>query len=64
MPTVGRQTQQLCARKVGYNEARSLSHTFGKHELNLGIVDGGLNRSTQHFILAGKDGVWNETEIS
>jgi hypothetical protein len=25
---------------------------------------GGLNRSTQHFILAGKDGVWDGTKIS
>jgi hypothetical protein len=24
--------------KVGYNETRSLSRTFGKHELNLGIA--------------------------
>ena len=38
MRTVGRQTPQLCARKVCHNEARSLSHTFGKHELNLGIT--------------------------
>src|SRR6266404_3632264 len=38
MPTVGRQTPQLCARKVGPNEARSLSLTFGKGELNLGIA--------------------------
>ncbi len=36
--TVGRQTLQLCARKVGHNEARSRSHTFGKDELNLGIA--------------------------
>jgi len=38
MPTAGRQTLQLCARKVGYYEARRLSHAFGKHELNLGIT--------------------------
>ena len=25
---------------------------------------GGLNRSPQHFILEGKDGVWDGTEIS
>jgi hypothetical protein len=25
---------------------------------------GGLNRSTQHFILEGKDGVWDGAEIS
>jgi hypothetical protein len=25
---------------------------------------GGLNRSLQHFILEGKDGVWDGTEIS
>jgi hypothetical protein len=25
---------------------------------------GGLNRSSQHFILEGKDGVWDGTEIS
>jgi len=25
---------------------------------------GGLNRSPQHFILDGKDGVWDGTEIS
>jgi hypothetical protein len=25
---------------------------------------GGLNRSTQHFILEGKDGVWDGTKIS
>jgi hypothetical protein len=28
------------------------------------IYIGGLNRSTQHFILEGKDGVWDGTEIS
>jgi hypothetical protein len=26
--------------------------------------NGGLNRPTQHFILKGKDGVWDGTEIS
>jgi hypothetical protein len=25
---------------------------------------GGLNRSTQHFVLEGKDGVWDGTKIS
>jgi hypothetical protein len=34
MRTVGRQTPQLCTRKVGPNEAPSLSLTFGKHELH------------------------------
>jgi hypothetical protein len=29
----------LCARKVGPNEARSLSLTFGKHERHLGITE-------------------------
>ncbi len=38
MRSVGRQTPQLCARKVGPNEARSLSRTFVKDELNLGMV--------------------------
>ena len=28
------------------------------------VYPGGLNRSTQHFILEGKDGVWDGTEIS
>ena len=28
------------------------------------LVGGGLNRSPQHFILEGKDGVWDGTEIS
>src|SRR5258706_8762686 len=28
------------------------------------LVFGGLNRSPQHFILEGKDGVWDGTEIS
>jgi hypothetical protein len=28
------------------------------------LSDGGLNWSTQHFILEGKDGVWDGTEIS
>jgi hypothetical protein len=28
------------------------------------LLGGGLNRSPQHFILEGKDGVWNGTEIS
>jgi hypothetical protein len=27
-------------------------------------LEGGLNRSPQHFILEGKDGVWDGTEIS
>ena len=47
MPTVGRQTPQLCARKVGHNEARSVSHTFGKDEPTLVYHNhpqrGGLN---------------------
>src|SRR5882757_4866947 len=46
MRTVGRQTPQLCARKVGPNEARSLSLTFGKPELNLGITQ---SRSTRRI---------------
>jgi hypothetical protein len=28
------------------------------------FISGGLNRSTQHFILEGKDGVWDGTKIS
>ena len=28
------------------------------------LCPGGLNRSTQHFILEGKDGVWDGTKIS
>src|SRR6202022_3790278 len=28
------------------------------------LYPGGLNRSPQHFILEGKDGVWDGTEIS
>jgi hypothetical protein len=28
------------------------------------VLTGGLNRSTQHFILEGKDGVWDGTKIS
>jgi hypothetical protein len=28
------------------------------------LLVGGLNRSTQHFILEGKDGVWDGTKIS
>ena len=28
------------------------------------FIPGGLNRSPQHFILEGKDGVWDGTEIS
>jgi hypothetical protein len=28
------------------------------------LIEGGLNRSPQHFILEGKDGVWDGTEIS
>jgi hypothetical protein len=28
------------------------------------FMPGGLNRSTQHFILEGKDGVWDGTKIS
>jgi hypothetical protein len=28
------------------------------------LIGGGLNRSTQHFILEGKDGVWDGTKIS
>jgi hypothetical protein len=31
---------------------------------SLPVYTGGLNRSTQHFILEGKDGVWDGTEIS
>src|SRR5882757_3844190 len=45
MRTVGRQTPQLCARKVGPNEARSPSLTFGKHELHLGITQSPSTRS-------------------
>jgi len=38
MPTVGRQTPQLCTRKVGHYEAHRPSHAFGKDELNLDIT--------------------------
>src|SRR5260370_9626058 len=47
MATVGRQTPQLCARKVGHNEARSNSHTFGKDELNLGIAQSPSTRRVE-----------------
>src|SRR6266851_7436011 len=45
MRTFSRQTPQLCARKVGPNEARSPSLTFGKHELHLGITQSPSTRS-------------------
>jgi hypothetical protein len=35
-----------------------------KQEVGYPIIGGGLNRSPQHFILEGKDGVWDGTEIS
>jgi hypothetical protein len=47
MPKVGRQIPQLCARKVGPNEARSLSDTFGKDELNLGIAQSPSTRRVE-----------------
>jgi hypothetical protein len=28
------------------------------------FLHGGLNRSTQHFILEGKDGVWDGSKVS
>jgi len=34
------------------------------HRLAFPLYPGGLNRSPQHFILEGKDGVWDGTEIS
>jgi hypothetical protein len=30
----------------------------------MSALRGGLNRSPQHFILEGKDGVWDGMEIS
>jgi hypothetical protein len=33
-------------------------------QLGSPLYPGGLNRSPQHFILEGKDGVWDGTEIS
>jgi len=35
-----------------------------KPEAECRLLAGGLNRSTQHSILEGKDGVWDGTEIS
>ena len=32
--------------------------------IRMSAFGGGLNRSPQHFILEGKDGVWDGTEIS
>src|SRR5258705_7919121 len=45
MRIVDRQTSQLCARKADPNEARSLSLTFGKHQLHLGIGQSPSTRS-------------------
>jgi hypothetical protein len=41
-------------------------HQLGSAGAQLGspLYPGGLNRSPQHFILEGKDGVWDGTEIS
>src|SRR6476661_8818982 len=45
-----------------WRDVRPESAFGGKAEADFGAVmsvdDGGLNRSTQHFILKGKDGVW------
>ena len=37
---------------------------FPEQPIRCPLLGGGLNRSTQHFILEGKDGVWDGTEIS
>ena len=42
----------------------SASVTAGDDLRNCPLYPGGLNRSTQHFILEGKDGVWDGTKIS
>ena len=41
-----------------------MAKSFSLDEMPLAVLRGGLNRSTQHFILGGKDGVWDGTEIS
>ena len=46
----------------GVMSALGNSRRFGPRRIP--VYPGGLNRSTQHFILAGKDGVWDGTKIS
>src|SRR6266446_2367251 len=60
---------QLTLRRIR-RDAYSGSCRLSAHRVispHLGIwslLEGGLNRSPQHFILEGKDGVWDGTEIS
>src|ERR1700737_670229 len=56
--------------KIALSDAKKLlQHYRSKADLTVScrerlFLPGGLNRSPQHFILEGKDGVWDGTEIS
>jgi hypothetical protein len=50
----------ICTKSCPFG-VKSAVLTVGR---SLPFYPGGLNRSTQHFILEGKDGVWDGTEIS
>jgi hypothetical protein len=51
------------ARKQTLGQCRKRVKELSVSKCLLGYT-GGLNRSMQHFILEGKDGVWDGTKIS
>ena len=67
-PVRHRQTKEAATDMLYLKPPRHIS-TLPNPEVESHIAEsplypGGLNRSTQHFILGGKDGVWDGTKIS
>ena len=53
-----------CQKHVGPKLSRADENQLDHETTIRPLLGGGLNRSPQHFILEGKDGVWDGTEIS
>jgi hypothetical protein len=68
--------QSLCAVASGLNQrgitaprggawhAAQVKRVLSQLATTGPVLPGGLNRSTQHFILEGKDGVWDGSKVS
>ena len=62
-PVDATQALNLCAGVAATSLLLALSQHCTGYRPRPYLI-GGLNRSPQHFVLEGKDGVWDGTEIS
>ena len=64
LPKEERKHRQIQAALKKSREAKLIKTKKSDSQIQCPLLGGGLNRSTQHFILEGKDGVWDGTKIS